>query len=205
MRVLGATSNKYKLAEIRSVAGRFGVEVVSPEELEGEAPDVEETGETYEDNARLKSRAYFEWSGIPSLADDSGLEVLALDNRPGVHSARYAGESTSFSEKMRFLLGELHEIEQRTGIRERRAAFQCCLVLSYSGGELVTSASLPGHILDEPRGDGGFGYDPIVFIDEFGATLAEVDYELTVTRGFRARAAENLFAKLASIQSSQIW
>ncbi len=165
--ILFASGNKGKISEIREIASEFpSIKILAPLELSevisknGSPPDVVEDGVTYEENAALKSRAFFAWSNIPSLADDAGLEVLALNGAPGVISARYAGEPSNAQNNIDKLLKEL------SGVKDRRAKFVSFLNLKISDRkgevvEIVAQASLEGEIALVPSGAGGFGYDPI--------------------------------------------
>ena len=197
-----ASSNRDKARELQTVAMEFRINLVSAPDVKtrlelDSPPEVDESGATYYENARLKAQAYAAWSGLPSLADDSGLDVYALDNRPGVHSARYAGAETSHDVKMEHLLKELAEAISRNPNLDRSACFRCALVLAYPDGrELSAEAKLEGKILEARRGAGGFGYDPIVEITCLGKTLAEIEFEETCRIGFRAMAARDLFAQL---------
>lgn len=207
MRILGATTNKNKLLELQTVGRFFSIEVDSPECVQRELrlgpwPEVEENEGTYEGNATQKAVAFQHWSGLPSLGDDSGLEIAALGNKPGVHSKRYAGDNASDRDRITKVLNELNELEKVYGQIDRSAAFHCALVLAQPDGTLVTAAyTLSGHVLHEPRGTKGFGYDPIIFLDALSATLSEVDFTITCDRGFRAGAAKILFAKLSQKSS----
>jgi len=139
---------------------------------------------------------------MPAIGDDSGLEISALGGRPGVFSARYAGEGASDKVRMAKVLAELAELELAAPGLDRRACFRCTLVLAYPNGAVLwAEGELKGTILYEPRGDKGFGYDPIVLIDELGQTLAEVDFSITCENGFRARAARELFGKLLALRA----
>ena len=204
-RILVASKNKNKIRELQTVARAFEIIIVSPTEVQQEKgldnpPAVEESADTFCGNARLKARAYAEWSGMPSLGDDSGLEVAALNLRPGVRSARYAGEYADDEQRYRKLVAELQALEKDSGSVDRRAWFRCCLVLADADKpELTSEGSLAGEILDNPRGSKGFGYDPIVLINSLGKTLAEIEFEKTCRVGFRAIAARNLFSKLKTI------
>ena len=170
-RVVVATKNRGKLAEIQGTLDFPGWEFVTTEDL-GEWPDVEETGETFEENARLKARAAFELFGMASLADDSGLEVDALDGAPGVYSSRFAGECATDQENNRRLLGTL---EGMPGV-DRSARFRSVMVfIDDDGSETVAAGACEGEIGFEGRGDGGFGYDPL-FLPQAtpGRTMAEL-------------------------------
>ncbi len=202
--ILIASSNLNKILELQTVGRKFGLSLLSPGDIAqkrnlGPWPEVQETGATYQENALLKGIAFSKWAGIPALGDDSGLEVTALDNRPGVWSARYAGAGASDKDKIAKLLQDYQH--SQIANKDRSAYFCCHLALCYPlGAVLFGDASLKGTLLDEPRGEKGFGYDPIILIDELGKTLAEIDFELTCEKGFRARAAEKLFSKLLSLR-----
>ena len=156
-RLLVATGSKHKLEELRDLLDLPNTELVSLLD-EGITDEAEETGLTFEQNARIKAQYYWWESGLATLADDSGIEVDALDGRPGVHTRRYAGENATDEENNTKLLGELDGLppEKRTG------RYQCVLVL-VEDGEVVeqTEGTFDGRVADAPRGDGGFGYDPI--------------------------------------------
>ncbi len=161
--ILIASGNRHKHREIARILAAAGIdagEIVPPGELviATPPPDPIENGGDYLENARIKARAYSHWSGLPALADDSGLEVLSLGNAPGLRSARYAGESADFDASIKKLLSELEGEPPES----RSAVFFCALVLCH-GDEVLfsTVASCPGTILEAPSGDEGFGYDPI--------------------------------------------
>jgi XTP/dITP diphosphohydrolase len=199
--IVVASSNLSKIEELKAVGKAFGLELLSPAEVANgrSIPTVDETESTYYGNAFLKAKAFKDWSGLPALGDDSGLEVEALDKRPGVFSARYAGADTSHSQKIDCLLEELEERRGKNLDVDRRAAFRCSLVLCAMTGEVFTAEScLPGQILEERRGRGGYGYDPIVLIDSLGKTLAELDFAETCQLGFRGLAARKLFTKITT-------
>lgn len=201
--ILVATSSKDKIRELQTVATRYGLTLRTPTEIAlakqlPPPPDVDETGETYFDNALLKAEAYGSWAGMPALADDSGVEITALGNRPGVHSARYAGMGASSAVRIAKVLHELAQLEATQGTIDRSARFRCCLVLTWPDGTRLTADSvLEGYVLPEPKGDGGFGYDPIIYLHAIGSTLAEVDFAVTCEKGFRALAAIKLFEQLS--------
>lgn len=207
MKALGdivvASTNKNKLMELQSVAKRHSLALLSPAECKekyrlGPWPEVEENGKTFAENAFLKADAFAGWSGITALGDDSGLEVKALHGKPGIFSARYAPTD---SERIEKLLGELSTLEKKSEHVDRRATFRCVLVLASpeTGKVVQAEGALHGSILRERRGTGGFGYDPIVFLDKLQATLAEIDFERTCREGFRALAAEHLFTMLKEL------
>ncbi len=202
LRVVLATGNKNKLEEIATVSASFPLEIVSPKDVQAEKglanpPPVEENGATFRANALLKAEAYSLWSGLPALGDDSGLEVDALGGQPGIYSARYAGEHATDSEKVSKLLGELREVESKTGVVNRLARFRCSLALVIPGKETVfADSALEGEVIDDPRGTHGFGYDPIIYLPSVGATLAEVDFAITCEKGFRGIAVRELWGKV---------
>jgi len=190
-RLLLATSSPNKLRELRAILAGMPVELVSLREAgAGEPPEVEETGATFLENARIKARAYAAWSGLAAVADDSGLEVDALGGGPGVRSARYAGEGASDRENLDKLLRELDGVPP-----ERRSArFRSAAVLADppgvapSGREWHTEAAWEGRIIDAPRGTGGFGYDPVFLPDGWDRTSAEVDAATKDAASHRGRA-----------------
>jgi XTP/dITP diphosphohydrolase len=171
-RVVVATGNPGKLAEIRAALDRPGWEFVTASDLGREPLEVEETGATFAENAELKAQAYAEEFGLAALADDSGLEVDALGGAPGVRSARFAGEAASDEENNALLLERLADVEG-----PRTARFRSVVALVRRDGVLVTAAgACEGRILREPRGDGGFGYDPLFEPGAApGSTMAELD------------------------------
>lgn len=162
MHVFLATTNAHKLSEFQPLLGG------APFELRAmpEAVEVEETGATFVENARLKARTCADRFGVACLADDSGLAVRALGGRPGIASARYADSDAARISK---LLGELSEATDRT------ATFHCALVLYYPDGrEVAVEGVVPGRVAEAPRGEGGFGYDPVFDLPELGKTYAEL-------------------------------
>ena len=197
-RIVVGTTSKHKLAELRSVASSFGAEIVSLSEaaIERGLPplgEIQEHGTSFSENAEIKARAVLKWCGMPALGDDSGLEVEALGGRPGIYSARYAGPGASDADRIAKLLVELNGVPA-----PRRARFRCSLCLLLPGGErFVAEGELQGEVLHAPRGDHGFGYDPVIHLYDLNATLAEVDFSVTCNEGFRARAAKALFSQFA--------
>ena len=157
-RVIVATANRGKLAEIRSALDFDGWEFVTADDLGHEALEVAETGDTFDANARLKARAYHEAFGLPALADDSGLEVDALGGEPGVYSSRYAGEDATDADNNAKLLRAL----KRVPAGQRGARFRSMIVfVDDDGAETVAEGACEGSIGFDPYGTGGFGYDPI--------------------------------------------
>lgn len=169
-KLLFATTNAGKVRELRGLVGD-GVEVVSLKDLPP-IPEPVESAATFEGNAELKARAYAEASGLPALADDSGLCVDALGGRPGVHSARYVPGSDK--DRYEKILAELQGVPDD----KRTASFVCALALAKPGGEVhLERGSCPGVIGHEPRGAHGFGYDPIFLVPSLGRTLSELTTE----------------------------
>lgn len=186
-RLVIATKNRGKLAEISGILEEVGLagEIVTGLDW----PDVEETAETLEGNALLKAGAVVEATGLPALADDSGLEVSALAGRPGVHTARYAGPQVSYADNNAKLLNEL------SGVEDRSARFRTVVALVKQDGTQTTAeGSLEGRITETPRGSGGFGYDPVFEVD--GRTLAEIGEAEKNHLSHRARALRALVEKL---------
>lgn len=201
MKLLVASLNAGKLAEFRALLAPHGVEVLSPDQVPG-LPEVEESGATFAENARLKAVSAARHGRTWALADDSGLEVTALAGEPGVRSARYAGRPGDDVANMRLLLERLEDVpEERRGAR-----FVCALALARPDGSLA--AEFEGHsrgrILRAPRGHGGFGYDPLFSCTEAdspaaGRTFAELDPEEKALVSHRGRALAALAARLTEL------
>lgn len=172
MKAVLASKNPHKLQELQAILGTLGMEVMLESEL-GLDIDVDETGTTFEENSRLKAEAVLRASGLPTLADDSGLMVDALDGAPGVYSARYGGKNTD-AERVGYLLENLAGVPEA----RRTAKFVCVITCLWPDGrEIVARGECPGRILCEKRGTGGFGYDPVFFLPEYGMTYAELPAE----------------------------
>jgi len=193
-RIVVATGNAHKVDEIAAALAPFGWEFVSVADLGGwDSPA--ETGETFEDNARIKALAARERFGMAALADDSGLEVDALDGAPGVYSARYAGECATDALNNERLLLALADVPAT----ERTARFRSVIVMiDVDGTETVASGTCEGRIAFEPKGTGGFGYDPIFLPDATsGAMMAELDMAAKNAISHRGAALKSLRALLA--------
>jgi len=194
MRLLIATTNPGKVREYADLFTGLHCELVSLADV-GISNDVDETGATYEENALLKAREYTAQSGLLTLADDSGLEVDALNGRPGVHSARYAPDSPTRIQK---LLGELKHVPDE----QRRARFQCVIALAWPDGQTeTTQGSCEGWIAHEPRGTHGFGFDPVFYLPEYNATMAELPESFKNTISHRAHAAQKMRLVLKRVLS----
>ncbi|MGC8838060.1 MAG: XTP/dITP diphosphatase [Anaerolineae bacterium] len=186
MKLLIATHNPGKVRELRALLGDLPLELTWPGEL-GLDLQVEESGASFEENARLKALAYARASGLWTLADDSGLEVDALGGAPGVHSARYGGPGASDVDRYRLLL------ERMAGVPEgqRQARFRCVVALASPQGQVWTAEGrVEGVVAREPRGENGFGYDPVFYMPDLGCTMAELPQEQKNRLSHRARAVE---------------
>jgi non-canonical purine NTP pyrophosphatase (RdgB/HAM1 family) len=186
-KLLLATGNPGKIKELRDLLRALPLDVLSLRDFDG-VVDVEETGTTFEENAGLKARGFAVQTNVLSLADDSGLEVEALGDAPGVYSARFAGESSDYELKIRKLL----ELLDSTGDTVRKARFVCVMSLADRDGNLIYNARgvCTGRIARSPRGDNGFGYDPIFIPDGLDQTFGELDDDVKKAISHRARAAE---------------
>lgn len=183
-KVVLATGNPGKVREIQRILHDLGVEVVPQSELG--VTDADETGKSFVENALIKARHASLMTGLPAIADDSGLVVDALDGRPGVYSARYAGADANDESNIDKLL---HELQGVPGDR-RTAAFHCCAVFvsADDSTSLVAEGRWAGKILEQRRGTEGFGYDPVFFDPECGRTAAELGPELKNARSHRGKA-----------------
>lgn len=163
MKFIIATNNPKKLIELERILKPLGIDAVSAKEAGVVLDDVEETGTTFAENAFLKANSAYKKTGMPSVADDSGLSVDALNGRPGVYSARYAGENATDKDRYTKLLGEMKDIPED----ERTAHFTSaiCCILS-DGSKIEVEGRCDGRIAFEPSGDGGFGYDPVFLYGE---------------------------------------
>ena len=194
MKILAATNNKDKLVEIRRILEPLGVEVVSPAEV-GVSIEVDETGATFAENALIKARAFFEASGLPSLADDSGLCVDALDGRPGLHTAYYQGENATYPQRIAALVDELKDVPEE----RRTARFVCHLCLVIDGQPAIECKGVcEGSIGRRPAGEGGFGYDPIFYVD--GKSMAERPKEEKDYLSHRGRALREFAVRLGQTE-----
>lgn len=191
MKIVLSTNNAHKLEEVQDKLAPLGISVVSPADL-GIALEVEETGATFAENAALKAQACFAATGLPSIGDDSGLTVDALDGAPGIYSARYSGVHGDDGANIDRLLAEL---QQRPGAA-RDAAFVSVISLADGRETRFFEGRCPGQIIDERRGRHGFGYDPVFYLPEKACTMAELPLEAKNRISHRARALEKLTAFL---------
>lgn len=193
-KIVFATGNKDKLREIREIMADCEVEIVSMKE-EGIDVDIIEDGSTFEENALIKAKAIAKHTDAIVLADDSGLEVDYLNKEPGVYSARYLGEDTSYDIKNKAIIDRLESVEKE----KRTARFVCAIAAALpDGSTLVTRQTMEGYIGYEPDGENGFGYDPIFYLDEFGCSSAALSREQKNAishRGKALRAMKELLKK----------
>ena len=185
-RIIFATGNAGKMKEIREILGDMDAEILSMKEA-GIQTDIVENGTTFEENARIKAKAVAQFTKDIVLADDSGLEVDYLNKEPGVYSARYMGEDTSYEIKNRNIIERLSGAEGK----ERSARFVCNIAAVLEDGRVIQrEAYMAGLIAKEPAGNGGFGYDPILYLPEFGKTSAELTMEEKNQISHRGKALE---------------
>lgn len=190
MKFVLASHNQGKLAEMQRILGQLGVEVVLQSEL-GLALEPEETGTTFTENARIKAEAVMQASGLPAIADDSGLCVDALNGAPGVYSARYGGEGLDDTGRYRLLL------ENMKGQMPRTAKFVSVITCCFPNGDVLTArGECPGTIAFAPQGEGGFGYDPVFFVPPLKKTFAQLTAEEKNAISHRGKALEVFQVKL---------
>ncbi|MBQ1372319.1 MAG: XTP/dITP diphosphatase [Oscillospiraceae bacterium] len=189
MRVVLASQNRHKLEEIQNILSKFDMELVLQSDL-GVRVDVEETGSSFEENSALKARSVVEATGLPAIADDSGLCVDALDGAPGIYSARYgAPHCVDDRDRLEFLLKNMRTIRSE----ERTARFVCVITLAYPDGRTLTArGSCEGLITLEPQGTAGFGYDPVFFVPSYGCTFAQMGQQEKNAISHRANALNRL-------------
>jgi len=182
MKVVLASHNQKKMVEMKAILSQMGVEVLSQAEV-GVDLEPEETGTTFEENARIKARAVMEAAGLPAIADDSGLMVDALNGEPGVYSARYGGEGLDDTGRWQLLLKNM------AGEENRACKFVSVICCAFpDGGEVMARGECPGILAQGPSGDGGFGYDPIFYLPQLGKTMAQLTPAEKNQISHRARA-----------------
>jgi len=183
--LLLATRNRDKVREIAAKLAHLNIKVKSFRDFP-HLPEVVEDGETLEANALKKAREGFQATGIPTLADDTGLEVSALGGEPGVYSSRYAGENVSYADNRRKLLMEMENVSDNM----RQAAFRTVVTIYDKKGYEQVEGICEGVIIRGERGEGGFGYDPVFYVPEFGQTFAEMSLELKNRISHRGKAID---------------
>ena len=195
MKVILASKNPHKLTELSAILSQHGFEIALESEY-GLDIDVDETGATFEENSLLKAEAVMKASGLPVLADDSGLMVDALDGAPGVYSARY-GHKSSDGERTEFLLENMKDVPDG----KRTAKFVCVITCLWPDGrKIVARGECPGVITHEVHGENGFGYDPVFYLPELGMTYAELPSEQKNAISHRARALQEFCRKYQQMQ-----
>lgn len=191
-RLIFATTNQGKMDEIRMIMADTGFEILSMRDLDINI-NIEETGETFEENAIIKAKAISEITGEMVLADDSGLEVDYMDKAPGVYSARYLGEETPYSVKNQTIIDNLKDAKGD----ERKARFVCVIAAAYPDGKVITArGTIEGLIAYEERGKYGFGYDPILYVPEYDMTTGEMKPEMKNQISHRGNALRLMKEKL---------
>ena len=193
MKVVLASKNPHKLVEISKITEKFGFELVLQSEL-GVDIDVEETGTTFEENSFLKAEAVMKATGLPALADDSGIAVDALNGEPGIYSARYGfDEGLDDWGRMMLLLKNTEQVPDG----QRQAQFVCVITMVTPGGQVIQArGEIHGELTREPRGENGFGYDPIFYYPPFGRTTAEASPEEKNAVSHRGNALRVFYDKL---------
>ncbi|MBE5970868.1 MAG: XTP/dITP diphosphatase [Lachnospiraceae bacterium] len=189
MKVVFATSNEHKLTEVREILSGSGIEVLSLKDVNVSMEDVEETGKSFKENAIIKAKYVAEKAGMAALADDSGLEVDYINKEPGIYSARYMGEDTSYTIKNNNIIERLKDAKEG----ERTARFVCVIAAVFPDGKILdTQGTMEGEIAHEIRGENGFGYDPILYLPELKKTSAELSPEEKNAISHRGKALRSM-------------
>lgn len=187
-RIIFATTNKNKVREVNMMMEGFDVELCTMKEA-GVQVEIVEDGTTFEENAIIKAKTVMEITGEIAIADDSGLEVDYLDGAPGIYSARFLGEDTSYDVKNNYIIDKLKDVKGK----ERSARFVCAMAVAFPDGEVITcKGTIEGLIAYEQKGTNGFGYDPIVYVPEYEMTTGEMAPELKNSISHRGRALEQM-------------
>ncbi len=189
-KIVLATGNRDKVKEITEILKNLDIELLTLEDFPG-VPEVVEDGKTLEENALKKARVISEFTKLPAVSDDTGLEVEVLNGAPGVYSSRYSGENATYADNVKKLLDDLQSVPQEN----RQARFRCVVALYSENNTKVVEGVCEGEITDRPQGDSGFGYDPIFFVPEHNCTFAEMDPDLKNRISHRGKA----FLKLRNL------
>ncbi|MFQ5870054.1 MAG: XTP/dITP diphosphatase [Candidatus Zixiibacteriota bacterium] len=203
MKLVLATNNPHKVEEIKSILSDLEVEILTPQDFDN-FPELKEEGSTLEENAISKAMVTCQFTGLPSLADDTGLEVEALDGAPGVRSARFAGETATYDDNNRRLLSLLEGLPKQ----KRNAVFRCVIAIAFAEQDVQTAEGrAEGYIIEKPRGKQGFGYDPLFYYSPLGKTFAELSPHEKNRVSHRAkalaRAKELIVHKLSEGESNR--
>lgn len=191
-KIIFATGNQHKMVEIREILAGIDAEILSMKEA-GISADILENGTTFEENAVIKARAVAGETDAIVLADDSGLEIDYLNKEPGIYSARYMGEDTSYEVKNQALLDRLSGVPKE----KRTARFVCAVAAVFPDGETVVKrGTIEGYIGDKPAGENGFGYDPIFYVDEYNCSTAELSMEQKNAMSHRGNALRAIKGEL---------
>lgn len=191
-KIIFATSNENKMREIRMILADLPYEIVSLKEA-GIRANIDENGSTFEENAVIKAKAICGMTGMITLADDSGLEIDYINKEPGVYSARYMGEETSYHVKNQALIDRLKDAEGE----QRSARFVCVIAAAFPDGRIITTrGTIEGRIGYEEKGNNGFGYDPILYVPEYNMTTGEMEPELKNKISHRGKALEQMKKEL---------
>ncbi len=193
MDIIFASSNKGKILEVKKIFDGSIFNIISLYDLSG-VPEIEETGDTFKENSLLKAKTIYEMHNKPAIADDSGLEIFQLGNKPGVYSARYAGENCSYDDNNNLVINQLQKFPE-----PHKARFVSCAVYFDGSSEFHFEGFLNGRIIKSPRGTNGFGYDPIFIPDGYDVTLAEMTVEAKNKLSHRAIAFNGLKQKLLKL------
>lgn len=192
MRIVIATGNKDKVREINEILKGTDFEAISMKEA-GVKLDIVEDGTTFEENAMIKAQSVFDVLGGYVIADDSGICIDALDGRPGIYSARFCGENSTYEEKFARIFEMLKDVPED----KRTAQFVCAIaVIRPDGSKFTVRGEVRGVLVEEPRGDNGFGYDPIFYVPEYNMTTAQMDPELKNSISHRGKALRAMVEKL---------
>ncbi|MDO5418212.1 MAG: RdgB/HAM1 family non-canonical purine NTP pyrophosphatase [Lachnospiraceae bacterium] len=198
-KIVFATGNEGKMREIRLILSDLGMEICSMKEA-GAEPEICEDGKTFGENAEIKALAVWRMTGGIVLADDSGLVVDYLGGEPGIYSARYLGEDTSYEVKNQVIIDRLKDAKAE----ERAARFVCNIAAVLPDGRVLhTEETMEGLIAEQPAGNGGFGYDPILYIPQFGVTSAELSIEQKNQISHRGKALEAMKRELAALYGGE--
>lgn len=187
-KIIFATTNKNKVREVNMMMEDFKVELLTMGEA-GINVDIVEDGTTFEENAIIKAKTIMEMTGEIAIADDSGLEVDYLDGAPGIYSARFLGEDTSYDVKNNYIIDKLKDVKGK----DRSARFVCAMAVAFPNGEVLTcKGTIEGVIAYEQKGKNGFGYDPIVYVPEYEMTTGEMSPKLKNSISHRGKALEQM-------------